>query len=209
MANHTVVSSIFVSLVFTSLITLVCDAIESDDESSKLYIVYMGSLPKGASYSPTSHHVSLLQHVIDGSDIENRLVRSYKRSFNGFAAILNAQEREKLVRMRGVVSVFPNQDFHLQTTRSWDFVGLPHSFKRYQTIESDLVIGVIDSGIWAESKSFNDKGIYIHNHNHKILSVIIIINCLFLNNYHMYKILPLLKLYIFNYLELFVIIIFS
>jgi len=183
MANHTVVLLVFVPLIFTSLITLVCDAIESGDESSKLYIVYMGSLPKGASYSPTSHHISLLQHVMDGSDIENRLVRSYKRSFNGFAAILNDQEREKLVRMRGVVSIFPNQDFHLQTTRSWDFVGLSRSFKRYQTIESDLVIGVIDSGIWPESKSFNDKGIYIRNHNHKILSVIIIINCLFPNNF--------------------------
>ncbi|XP_039687557.1 subtilisin-like protease SBT4.4 isoform X2 [Medicago truncatula] len=159
MANHTVVLSIFVSLVFTSLITLACDAIESGDESSKLYIVYMGSLPKGASYSPTSHHVSLLQHVMDESDIENRLVRSYKRSFNGFAVILNDQEREKLIRMRGVISVFQNQDFHLQTTRSWDFVGLPLSFKRYQTIESDLVVGVMDTGIWPGSKSFNDKGL--------------------------------------------------
>lgn len=162
MAKHTIVLSIFVSLVFASLIPLVCDATESGEKSSKLYIVYMGSLPKGESYSPTSHHINLLQHVIDGSGVENHLVRSYNRSFNGFAAILNDQEREKLVRMRGVVSVFPNQDFHVQTTRSWDFVGLPHSFKRYQTIESDLVIGVIDSGIWPESKSFNDKGVYIY-----------------------------------------------
>ncbi|RHN73668.1 putative cucumisin [Medicago truncatula] len=61
--------------------------------------------------------------------------------------------------MRGVISVFPSHEFHLQTTRSWDFLGLPHSFKRDQTIESSLVIGVMDTGIWPESESFNDKGL--------------------------------------------------
>jgi hypothetical protein len=130
----------------------------------------MGSLPKEASYSPTSHHISLLQQVIDDSDIQNCLVRSYKRSFNGFAAILNDQQRKKLVGMRGVVSVFPSPEYNLKTTRSWDFLGLPQSIKRDQTVENDLVIGVIDTGIWPESKSFNDKGIYviIHNQNQLI-----------------------------------------
>ncbi|XP_003598301.3 subtilisin-like protease SBT4.8 [Medicago truncatula] len=146
------------SLVLVSP-SLVCDAAESDIETNKLYIVYMGSLPNEESYSPTSHHLSLLQQVIDDSDIENRLVRSYKRSFNGFAAILNNQQRENLANMTGVISVFPSSDYRLQTTRSWDFLGLPKSIKRGQTVESDLVIGVIDSGIWPESESFNDQGL--------------------------------------------------
>ncbi|GAU30782.1 hypothetical protein TSUD_355080 [Trifolium subterraneum] len=101
----------------------------------------------------------MLQQVIDGDDVENRLVRSYKRSFNGFAAILNDQQREKLLGMRGVLSVFPSQKFHLQTTRSWDFLGLPQSIERDRTIESNLVIGVIDTGISPESESFNDEGL--------------------------------------------------
>jgi hypothetical protein len=138
-----------------------CDAIKSGNETSKLYIVYMGSLPKEISYSPTSHHRSMLQQVIYDSDIENRLVQSYKRSFNGFSVILNYQQRKKLVGMKGVVSVFPSQEYQLQTTRSWDFLGLPQSIKRGKTVESDLVIGVLDTGIWPESKSFNDNGMYI------------------------------------------------
>ncbi|XP_045832586.1 subtilisin-like protease SBT4.3 [Trifolium pratense] len=158
MSKHNVLLLFFVFVVLSSTIFLVCDGTEMDDESSKLYIVYMGSLPTGASYFSTNHHLSILQQVIDGDDVENRLVRSYKRSFNGFAAILNDQQREKLLSMRGVLSVFPSQNYHLQTTRSWDFLGFPRSIERDQTIESDLVIGVIDSGIWPEAESFNDKG---------------------------------------------------
>jgi hypothetical protein len=165
MFKHSVLLFFFVFVVLSSIIFLVCDGTEMDDESSKLYIVYMGSLPTGTSYFPTYHHLNMLQQVIDGDNIENRLVRSYKKSFNGFAAILNDQQREKLLGMRGVLSVFPSQKFHLQTTRSWDFLGLPQSIKRDQTTESDLVIGVIDSGIWPEAKSFNDKGIHVISHS--------------------------------------------
>ncbi|CAL5195213.1 unnamed protein product [Lathyrus oleraceus] len=151
MAKH----NIFLFFFCVSIIFLVCDATQSDNE----YIVYMGSLPKEDSYSPTSHHLNMLQQVFDGGNIQNFLIRSYKRSFNGFAAILNDQQREKIVSMNGVVSVFPNQNFHIQTTGSWNFIGLPQTIKRDPIVESDLIVGVIDSGIWPESQSFNDKGL--------------------------------------------------
>ncbi|CAK8559953.1 unnamed protein product [Lathyrus sativus] len=150
MANH----NVFLFFFCVSIIFLVCDGSESGNE----YIVYMGSLPKEESYSPTSHHLNMLQQVFGGGNIQDFLITSYKRSFNGFAAILNDQQREKLVGMKGVVSVFPNQNFHIQTTGSWNFIGLPQTIKR-DPIESDLIVGVIDSGIWPESQSFNDKGV--------------------------------------------------
>ncbi|CAL5195217.1 unnamed protein product [Lathyrus oleraceus] len=146
-------------MVLSPITFFMCSATESGDESSKLYIVYMGSLPKVASYSATSHHLSMLEQVIGDSGAENSLVQSYKRSFNGFAAILNDQQREKLLAMDEVVSVFPSTNFHIQTTRSWDFLGFPQSIKRDQIIESEMIIGVIDSGIWPESQSFDDKGL--------------------------------------------------
>ena len=59
--------------------------------------------------------------------------------------------------MEGVVSVFPSQKLELHTTKSWDFIGFPQNVKR-STVESDVIIGVFDSGIWPESESFDDKG---------------------------------------------------
>ncbi|EOY34210.1 Subtilase family protein, putative isoform 1 [Theobroma cacao] len=127
------------------------------DEDRKVYIAYLGSLPE-RDYSPSSHHFSMLQAVIKQSSVANYLIRSYKRSFNGFAAKLTNEEANKLASMKEVVSIFPNKVYHLQTTRSWDFLGLKDSVKRNPTVESDVIIGVIDSGIWPESESFSDKG---------------------------------------------------
>lgn len=59
--------------------------------------------------------------------------------------------------MNGVVSVFPNEKNYLATTRSWDFMDFPLNVKRSNT-ESDIIVGVIDSGIWPESESFRDDG---------------------------------------------------
>nr|POF12180.1 subtilisin-like protease sbt4.3 [Quercus suber] len=84
--------------------------------------------------------------------------KNYKRSFNGFAAKLTDRERQKLANRNEIVSVFPSKPYHLHTTRSWDFLGFSETIKRNATAESDVIVGVIDTGIWPESESFNDEG---------------------------------------------------
>ncbi len=59
--------------------------------------------------------------------------------------------------MEGVVSVFPNEMKKLHTTRSWDFMGFSQQVKR-TNLESDIIVGMIDTGIGPESQSFNDEG---------------------------------------------------
>ncbi|KAL1208466.1 Subtilisin-like protease SBT4.13 [Cardamine amara subsp. amara] len=147
-------ASSFLLVLFLSSVSAVTD------EDKKEYIVYMGSLSSREDYTPMSHHMSILQEVTGESSIEGRLVRSYKKSFNGFAARLTESEREKVAKMEGVVSVFPNKMLQLQTTSSWDFMGLKEGTKtkRNPTTESDTIIGVIDTGITPESESFSDKG---------------------------------------------------
>ncbi|CAN0854498.1 Subtilisin-like protease SBT4.12 [Linum grandiflorum] len=92
-----------------------------NDGKHTVYIVYMGALPKH-QYSPTDHHLSLIQEVLDDD--------------SGLG-----------------------QELLIHTTRSWDFLGLPQPTST-PTVKagSDVVVGVIDTGIWPESASFDDRG---------------------------------------------------
>ncbi|KAK2990924.1 hypothetical protein RJ640_021899, partial [Escallonia rubra] len=121
----------------------------------QVYIVYMGNQPNDGT-SLSSLHLSMLLKVV-GSDAPKCLLHSYKRSFNGFVANLSEEEMLKLAEMEGIVSVFPSEEHKLHTTRSWDFIGLPLQVKR-SSMESDVIVGVIDTGIWPESESFKDDG---------------------------------------------------
>ena len=50
--------------------------------------------------------------------------------------------------MDQVLSVIPNQYHKLDTTRSWDFIGLPQIVERNLVTERDIVVGLLDSGSW-------------------------------------------------------------
>lgn len=63
----------------------------------------------------------------------------------------------------GVVSVFPNRGRKLHTTRSWQFMGFEKGgdVPRWSVWEKarygeDTIIGNLDSGVWPESKSFDE-----------------------------------------------------
>ncbi|XP_055817041.1 CO(2)-response secreted protease-like isoform X2 [Solanum dulcamara] len=87
---------------------------------------------------------------------------SYHHAYRGFCALLTKQEATLLSGYEEVVSVFPDPILELHTTRSWDFLGSYYSTYNYNYHASsnyDVIIGVIDTGIWPESQSFDDQHI--------------------------------------------------
>nr|XP_017240801.1 PREDICTED: cucumisin-like [Daucus carota subsp. sativus] len=117
----------------------------------------MGDLPKARGFSATASHTNILRQVVGSRRASQSLLHSYKRSFNGFVAKLTEEERNRLSTMEGVVSVFPSRKKQLHTTRSWDFIGFPQEVVRAK-LESDIIVGMLDTGVWPESKSFSDEG---------------------------------------------------
>ncbi|PON83147.1 Subtilase [Trema orientale] len=126
------------------------------------YIVYMGDLARASQSTSMvleSHNSLLASAIGDAKLARESKIHSYGRSFNGFAAKLLPHEVKKLSEERGVISVFPSTKRKLHTTRSWDFLGMAETTtKRNLGSESDIIVGVLDSGIWMDCPSFSDEG---------------------------------------------------
>nr|GMD39577.1 subtilisin-like protease SBT4.15 [Ipomoea batatas] len=121
----------------------------------------MGALPAGGSkVSLSAMQDNILSQAIGDERIAMQSkIHSYGRSFNALAAWLLPHEAKTLCERKEVVSVFPSIKRKLHTTHSWDFLGMPTTVKRNLPVESDIIVGLIDSGIYIDSPSFNDKGI--------------------------------------------------
>lgn len=112
-----------------------------------------------------NNHNMLLSSLLKRN--KNAIVHSYKNGLMGFAARLSELEAKQLVKQPGVVSVFPDPILKLHTTRSWDFLQYetsllidshPNSDSESPSQGDDTIIGILDTGIWPESESFNDIG---------------------------------------------------
>nr|CAB3455940.1 unnamed protein product [Digitaria exilis] len=41
---------------------------------------------------------------------------------------------------------------------SWDFLGIPKNVRRSLPTEGDVIVGMLDTGVWPDSPSFSDDG---------------------------------------------------
>ncbi|KAG6660338.1 subtilisin-like protease SBT1.3 [Carya illinoinensis] len=137
--------------------------------AKKTYIVQMdkSAMPK----SFTNHlewYSSKVKSVLfnpekegDAGD-DDRIIYSYQTAIHGVAALLSQEEAERLEDEHGVVAIFPDTKYQLHTTRSPAFLGLEPedstSVWSQKVLDHDVVVGVLDTGIWPESESFNDTG---------------------------------------------------
>ncbi|KAF6144413.1 hypothetical protein GIB67_024640 [Kingdonia uniflora] len=80
---------------------------------------------------------------------------------DGFAALLSEPESETLLGVRDVIAIRPDRVLEIQTTYSYKFLGLSASINGGAWVRSGFgqgtIIGVLDTGIWPESPSFDDK----------------------------------------------------
>ena len=89
----------------------------------------------------------------------------YKLAFNGFAARLTDAQANALKTSGGVLSVTVSQVRKLDTTRTPGFLGLSAPGGLWSQVDGaarnvkgeDVIIGMIDSGVWPEDPSFSDK----------------------------------------------------
>lgn len=63
------------------------------------------------------------------------------------------------IELPGVIHVIPNQFHSLQTTRSWDYLGLttnsPNDLLNYTNLCDGIIIGLLDTGALSNLFSVN------------------------------------------------------
>jgi subtilisin family serine protease len=86
---------------------------------------------------------------------------SYKYSFNGFAAELSKGQLSALRKQSGVISVTPDEMRTLDTISTPDMLdlqaGIWGELGGTGNAGEDVIVGIIDSGIWPENPSFSDR----------------------------------------------------
>ncbi|RLN08498.1 subtilisin-like protease SBT3.3 [Panicum miliaceum] len=130
-----------------------------------LYIVYMGQKMHDDPSAVTASHHDMLASVLGSKDEAQRsMVYTYKHGFSGFAAMLTESQARTVASLPGVITVKANTHYQTHTTRSWDFLGLDHDqsspsgLLKKAKYGEDIIVGVVDTGIWPESRSFDDSG---------------------------------------------------
>ncbi|HWQ84334.1 MAG TPA: S8 family peptidase [Anaerolineales bacterium] len=92
-----------------------------------------------------------------------RKVYDYTFSYNGFAAELTQDQAAKIASAAGVLAVSPDELFTIDTSSTPAFLGLTDPGGLWEQLGGigrggeDVVIGIVDSGIWPESFSFSDR----------------------------------------------------
>lgn len=116
--------------------------------------------PKSAKVVKYTDHLKARHNgVLQAVGAADKKIYDYTVSFNGFSAVLNASQADMIKQQPGVVHVWEDELRQATTEHSPGFLGLsaPGGLWEMGYKGEDVIIGVIDSGIWPEHPSFSDQ----------------------------------------------------
>jgi hypothetical protein len=85
----------------------------------------------------------------------------YQTVFHGFSAVLTEEQARVMEGMPGVMGLFADSPKQLHTTHTPEFLGLNASQGLWPEsgFGEDVIVAVLDTGIWPESFSFADHSV--------------------------------------------------
>ncbi|TMX01015.1 hypothetical protein EJD97_025395 [Solanum chilense] len=129
---------------------------------SETYIIHMdfSAMPKAFS-SHYNWYLTTLFSVSDSKDLlSSKLVYTYTNAINGFSASLSPSEIEAIKNSPGYVSSIKDMSVKIDTTHTSQFLGLNSESGVWPKSDygKDVIVGLVDTGIWPESRSYSDDG---------------------------------------------------
>ncbi|GKU88296.1 hypothetical protein SLEP1_g2579 [Rubroshorea leprosula] len=136
---------------------------------SRTYIVHMDESKMKTSYPSAANSKEMFEEMLNSipqlsTDSEAtpppRLLYAYETAIFGFASKLSPMHLESIRNLDAFVAAIPDMSMRRHTTHSYQFLGLEQGRGLWHAsnLQSDVIIGVIDDGIWPEHPSFQDHG---------------------------------------------------
>jgi hypothetical protein len=126
----------------------------------------------GAKLDVSSGHVRAYLSYLSGRSARElarvgatRVVHRYGFAFNGFAARLTDAQAQALKTSSGVLAVVESEVRQMDTTHTPEFLGISKPGGLWSQLDANsvpvkgenVIIGMVDSGVWPEDPSFGDK----------------------------------------------------
>lgn len=143
------------------LVLLASAATSAAGVDRRAHIVHMDDLALPAHFS--SHHewyMWTLSTVSSPEETDPAHLYTYTHALSGFAAVLSESQLAKLEELPGHLATYPDTLGEGHTTYTPKFLGLEKAYGLWPRANfgEGIIVGVVDSGIWPESESFQDRG---------------------------------------------------
>ncbi|KAI4321514.1 hypothetical protein MLD38_034884 [Melastoma candidum] len=152
-----------VNVMMLGLLTLLLPPLSSTLGQSDNYIIHMDPTFMPKAYANThAWHLATLSSILQSPTHtpESKLIYTYTDAIQGFAANLSPDELMALEAAPGFTSHMQDRSATIDTTYSPRFLGLNPYLGAWPAsgYGKDVIIGMVDTGIWPESRSFRDDG---------------------------------------------------
>ncbi|KAL1564218.1 subtilisin-like protease SBT1.7 [Salvia divinorum] len=139
------------------LLLVLAVAAAAAETKKETYIVHMAKSEMPAEFVDHTHWYDASLKSVSG---EAEMLYTYTNVVHGFSTRLTPDEARSMEVRPGVLSVLPESKYELHTTRTPSFLGLDQNAAMFPESDSasDVVVGVLDTGVWPESPSFDDTG---------------------------------------------------
>ncbi|KAK9697455.1 hypothetical protein RND81_08G038700 [Saponaria officinalis] len=133
------------------------------------YIIHMDKSLMPNVFTSHHHWYSSTVDSLDSGPFDGRkpssvdvptILYTYDNALHGFSASLTQNEIQTLKNHPAFVTSYKEAQATIDTTRTIDFLSLNSRTGLWPASDygHDVTVGVIDSGVWPESKSFSDEG---------------------------------------------------
>ncbi|KAI3465281.1 hypothetical protein Pfo_021944 [Paulownia fortunei] len=133
------------------------DAEERNNQhKEKTFIIHMDKSNMPASFDD---HLQWYDSSLKSVSHSANMLYTYNNVIHGYSVRLTVEEARLLEQQPGILLVQEDVKYELHTTRSPEFLGLLNNDASLpeSSTPSEVIIGVLDTGVWPEMSSFDDK----------------------------------------------------